>query len=54
MPKDNRNYIACPKESFIAIDLSIHPQKLEPPVFNSNGTGRKSVFMFKNKKPGEC
>ena len=53
MPKDNRNYIACPKESFIAIDLSIHPQKLAPPVFNSNGTGRKSVFMFKNKKPGE-
>ena len=53
VPKDNRNYIACPKESFIAVDLSIHPQKLEPPVFNSNGSGRNSVLTFKDKSPSE-
>jgi len=53
VPKDNRNYIASPKESFIAVDLSIHPQKLEPPVFNSNGSGRNSVLTFNDKGPSE-
>ena len=53
VPTDNRNYVANPKEEFIEVDLSIHPQKLAPPVFNSNGTGRKSVCMSKDKKPGE-
>ena len=53
VPNDNRNYIANPKEKFIAVDLSIHPQKLEPPVFNSNGSGRNSVLTSKDKSPSE-
>ena len=51
VPKSNRNYIADPKETFILVDLSDHPQKLEPPVFSSNGSGRNSILMFKDKNP---
>ena len=53
VPKDNRNYIANPKESFVLVDLSVHPQKIEPPVFNSNGSGRNSILMFRDKSPSE-
>ena len=52
-PKDNRNYIANPKETFVAVDLADHPQKLEFPVFNSNGSGRNSILMFKDKSPSQ-
>ena len=48
-PKDNRNYIADPKESFVAVDAGVHPQKLEPPVFNKSGSGKYSVLMLKDK-----
>ena len=51
VPKSNRNYIADPKETFILVDLSDHPQKLEHTVFNSNGSGRNSILMFKDKSP---
>ena len=51
VPKKNLNYIADPKETFILVVLSDHPQKLEPPAFNSNGSGRNSILMFKDKSP---
>jgi len=29
----------------------VHPQKLEPPLFNKNGSCKNSVLMFKDKNP---